>query len=233
MSKIIQFSTIGALMAGHLQGEWCLNNINHQNAFGLGCSELINGELTIFQGNIWEGTAKETLHSLNKHHLLPFIQLTEFNPEKTCHITNINHHNIEKLLNDEINSQNIFLAICIEAIFEEVTFRQPQRATKNDRQVSEIAASQLINTSYNIQGRLIGFWTPELYGRISVPGFHFHFIDDKESITGHVLGYKAKHAILSFEEKQTIEITNPTSQNYKQLKIDVTKLDHLITKIEK
>lgn len=233
MSKIIQFSTIGALMASHLQGEHCLRGINNNDAFGLGCSELINGELTIFQGKAWEATANESVHLLNRQDLLPFFQITEFHPEIVFRVKNINFENANKLLAEKININNIFLAISIEAKFKEVTIRRPQRSNKKDRTSTEVAESQYVNSFQDIQGRLIGFWTPELYGRISVPGFHFHFINEEKNISGHVLGFKAEDAIMSFEEKQTLEITNPTSDQYKELKIDLSKLDGLINRIEK
>lgn len=233
MSKIIQFSTIGALMAGHFRGECCLQEFSHPHAFGLGCSEEINGELTIFQGEFWEATAGEALKTLGNQHRVPFIQMTEFHPEYTYEVQDISHHNAQRWLAEKISNQNVFLAICIEAEFEKVVVRRPQRATQGERKIAEVAKAQQVDTLRHIKGRLIGFWTPELFGRISVPGFHLHFIDDERKQSGHVLEYYAKSSLLSLEEKQTIEITNPASQNYKELNIDITKLDQLIHQIEK
>ncbi|WP_411813592.1 acetolactate decarboxylase [Erwinia tracheiphila] len=51
-----------------------------------------------------------------------------------------------------------------------------------------------------MKGKLVGFWTSELYGHISVHGFHF--IDEKQQISGHVLFYHAEEAIVSYEESR-------------------------------
>lgn len=233
MSKIVQFSTIGALMAGHFRGECCLEDINHPRAFGVGCSAELNGELTIAEGQFWEATAGTALHNLDQQSKVPFIQLTEFIPQRAVDVENISQLNAEQLLEQQIDKQNVFVAVCIEATFEEMIIRRPQPNNGKQRGITEVAGAQQVDTHHNIQGRLIGFWTPELFGRVSVPGFHFHFLNYASDISGHVLEYRASRAQLSFEEKPTIEITNPTSQSYKELIIDVAKLDRLISQVEK
>jgi len=66
-----------------------------------------------------------------------------------------------------------------------------------------------------------------------VPGFHFHFIDEKQKNSGHVLEFSASQAQLSFQEKQTIEITNPHSDEYRNMNIDLLSLDKSIELVEK
>jgi len=92
MSKIVQFSTIGALMAGYFRGEYDSTALKRPHAFGLGCSQGINGELTIFQGKIWEATAGEALHLLGQQEV-PFLQVTEFAAERTVQVNHIDQHN--------------------------------------------------------------------------------------------------------------------------------------------
>jgi acetolactate decarboxylase len=234
MGKIVQFSTIGALMSGYFSGEFSLHDeLSQRHAFGLGCSDGANGELTIFNGVLWEATADEELHNPDKHEKVPFVQITSFRPEKSCDVENISHENAEQLLGEEIRNENIFLAICIEARFDKLVIRRPRRAGKCKRTVREIVQSQQVDTLYDIHGKLIGFWTPELFGRISVPGFHFHFINKEENISGHVLEYYASKGIMQFEEKQTIEITVPLSDNYKNININIPGLDKIIHQVEK
>ena len=232
MSKIIQFSTIGALMAGYFRGEYDASALKHPDAFGLGCSQGINGELTIFQGKVWEATAGEAPHLLRQE-MLPFLQVTEFVPERTASVVNIDQHNAEQHLNQFIPLQNIFLAVCIEATFDHLVIRRPQPASDIPRDINDFARTQQEDTLNNINGYLIGFWTPALFGRISVPGFHFHFIDEKRNNSGHVLEFSAKKAILKYQEKQTIEVTNPGSAEYKNMTIDLSSLDKSIEHVEK
>lgn len=234
MSKIFQFSTIGALMAGYFVAEHRLADYCSSRAFGLGCSTEISGEITLFEGVAYEATAGEPLHPFAASSCVPFVQVTDFEAEQQHAVTNITHQNAPQWLTRFTLPQNIFLAVLIEGTFEELVIRRPQRVAEHGRHdVKEMAATQRIDTHHDIAGRLIGFWTPELYGRISVPGFHFHFLDRDKKISGHVLKFHAEQATLSFQEKQTIEITQPSSRAYKELKIDLSALDALIGKIEK
>lgn len=235
MSKITQFSTIGALMAGYFQPEQSLESLScaGTHAFGLGCSAQISGELTIWGGRIHEATAGETLHCLSVETALPFVQVTPFSPQARHGIGPVTHDSAARALRRFINPDNIFLAVCIEATFDRLVLRRPQRATGGSRTVDEVAACQKVDHHEAIAGRLIGFWTPELFGRISVPGFHFHFLDHDETISGHVLEFAATEAMLSFEEKTSIEIRNPTDQAFRDHAIDVASLDEMIHRIEK
>jgi len=232
MSKIVQFSTIGALMSGYLRGECDITTLHHPHAFGLGCSQGINGELTIFQGKIWEATAGQAPHP-SHHHDVPFVQVTEFSADGTLPLSDINQDNIERHLEQHLAMQNIFLAVCIEATFEHLLIRRPQPVTDTRRSISDFAATQQEDSLPGAEGHLIGFWTPLLFGRVSVPGFHFHFIDNQNENSGHVLEFSAHAAQVSYQEKQTIEITNPHSDEFKKLNIDIAALDKVIDNVEK
>jgi len=233
MSKITQFSTIGALMAGHFRGEAPLSAFCSHRAFGLGCSAEISGELTIHDGQVHEATAGEALHCLPPEAEIPFVQVTDFAPQQERAVTSITHDNAQEQLSRFIRPDNIFLAVSISGSFEHLVLRRPHRADGGSRSVDEVAASQKVDRYEGIAGRLIGFWTPELFGRVSVPGFHFHFLDETSQISGHVLEFSAHKAVLSFEEKTTIEIVNPASEIFRALKIDVGALDEMIHRIEK
>jgi len=232
MSKIVQFSTIGALMSGYSRGECDISTLNHPHAFGLGCSQGINGELTIFEGKIWEATAGKPPHP-SHHRDVPFVQVTEFQADDTFQISDINQDNIEQHLKQHIALQNIFLAVCIEATFKHLLIRRPQPATDSNRSIGDFAATQQEDSLKHVQGHLIGFWTPALFGRISVPGFHFHFIDYKNENSGHVLEFSSDSAQVCYQEKQTIEITNPHSDDFKKIDIDISVLDNAIDRVEK
>ncbi|MDR6182896.1 acetolactate decarboxylase [Asaia bogorensis] len=238
MSRITQFSTIGALMAGHLQAEQKIASLCacHETGFGLGCSAGLNGELTICDGRVYEATAGEPLHVLPQHDAVPFVQITAFKSQFQVEVENITHETAYDRLCTLIAPDNIFMAVSVTGLFDHLVLRRPHRAvgeSDQHRDVEAVAASQKIDRFEGIRGRLIGFWTPALFGRISVPGFHFHFLDDERRISGHVLEFAASHATLSAEEKPTIEITNPQSDSFRNRTIETDKLDDMIHRIEK
>lgn len=232
MSKITQFSTIGALMSGHFQGDFTLGKIDNKRLFGIGCSCGISGELTICEGEFWEATADEKLHRLKDNHI-PFVQLTEFEADSSFHAAHVSDDNLASQFNQYLPINNIFLAVNVTAVFDQIKIRRPQRDESLSRSVTEMSEAQQEDTLTAISGQLIGFWTPELFGRISVPGFHFHFINDEKTISGHVLSFKADAALVDYQIKESIEIKNPNSEAYRNLNINITALDELIGSVEK
>ncbi|MBT0723091.1 acetolactate decarboxylase [Rosenbergiella sp. S61] len=232
MSKITQYSTIGALMSGHFAGDFSVKSTHSPTLFGLGCSCGISGELTVCGGEFWEATAGESLHQLDDRQL-PFLQVTDFVAENSLKATGINDKNLEHRLSEQLAINNIFLAVNVKSRFDEVVIRRPQRDESQTRTVQEMSDSQQVDTHHNIAGQLIGFWTPALFGRISVPGFHFHFLSDDRKISGHVLSFTAANAVVDYQVKHSIEINNPTSEAYNTLDIDVAQLDQLISHVEK
>lgn len=232
MSKIIQFSTIGALMSGFTDGDLYLEELHNDHLFGLGCSCGVSGELTVYEGDVWEATAGEKV-SLLKNSFIPFIQLTEFKPDRSFNCVQVDDQNFAQKLNQHIPIANIFIAVNLRAKFDEIVIRRPQRTQDTDRTISEMAETQQVNQLSEIKGQLIGFWTPELYGRISVPGFHFHFLSDDKKISGHVLSFRAEDAIAYFQAKDTIEIKNPMSEKYLHMDLDLKALDDVIDDVEK
>ncbi|WP_042958478.1 acetolactate decarboxylase [Erwinia tasmaniensis] len=232
MSKIVQFSTIGALMSGFVDGEFDFDAHKNEKMFGIGCSEGMNGELTISNGEAWEATAGEDVHKISKK-LVPFIQITNFESENSFECDFLDEENTASILKKKLNIENVFIAINIHAIFNELKIRTPQKSNSKGRTALDMVNEQDVSSLTNIRGQLIGFWTPEIYGRISVPGFHLHFLSDDKKTSGHVLQYHANKAIFHFQVKNTIEIKNPTNKKYMDMSINVDLLDSLISKVEK
>ncbi|HCQ3777362.1 TPA: acetolactate decarboxylase [Escherichia coli] len=232
MSKIFQFSTISALMSGFESGDFELDTCNNDKLFGIGCSCGVSGELTIVNGKAWEATAKEPVHMLYRDNV-PFVQVTDFVMDDSFECCDVDEKNMALILHDKINAKNSFVAVNVHANFETIKIRRPQRRVGEEYEsMLEVSDSQEIDCLANISGQLIGFWTPEVYGRISVPGFHFHFLSNDEINSGHVLSYHANKAVIYYQIKDSIEIKNPSSDEYRSMNIDLNNIDALIKKVE-
>ena len=232
MSKITQYSTIGALMSGHFVADFSLAESHSSTLFGIGCSCGVSGELTIYQGKFWEATAGEAVHRLQDSRV-PFLQVTDFVAEKTFTTLELTDENIAQRLTQQQPIDNTFFAVNITSCFDQVVIRRPQRDPDPSRTIEEMSETQQVDTLHGIEGQLIGFWTPELFGRLSVPGFHFHFLSDYRQLSGHVLSFRTTTATVRYQPKHSIEISTPTSDDYAQLNIDISLLDKRISKVEK
>ncbi|MCF8999170.1 acetolactate decarboxylase [Acinetobacter nectaris] len=232
MSKIYQFSTIGALMSGYFYPDQDVSEVCSCSSIGLGCSEKLNAELTISDGKLYTATAEKSLESHTSALFVPFYQVTNFNNYKQYQILETTQDTLEQTIKHIILLKNNFVAVKIKAHFTNLVLRRPYASDKM-RNIEDVSNNQLVSQYKDISGCLIGFWTPELFGRISVPGFHLHFLSDDLMISGHVLSYHFDSAELQIEEKRTIEIMNPNRSEFAELDINLQLLDGLISKVEK
>ena len=58
------------------------------------------------------------------------------------------------------------------------------------RRLAKISESQPEFYQENVQGTLVGFFTPELFQGVAAAGFHLHFIDDTRKFGGHVMDFE-------------------------------------------
>lgn len=233
--KITQFSTIGALMAGHHCGEFHIPLGTPGFTFGLGCSDLVNAEVTIRRGVAYTASAAQPVGRLTATDVTPFIQVTDFNPDATVREQGLTMENLPEAFRKHVpHPDNTFYAIQIHAAFDSITVRRPQVvAPGTTRTMLELAKEQEVDAREGIKGYVVGLWTPTVFGRVSVPGFHLHFVDESEKVSGHVLQFKAATAELAYEEKSSIEIMTPTSEAYRKSVVDLGSLDGTIHKVEK
>lgn len=231
MTKIYQFSTIGALMSGYFLPDEDIYKVCSCSSIGLGCSANLNAEMTIFNGTPYTATAEQSTETPKAPLDVPFYQVTDFNNFHEYNIGEASFKTLEQFVRTVMPLNNNFIALRIEAIFHTLKLRRPY-SSNSERSIQEVSGNQEVLTYDEIKGHLIGFWTPEMFGRISVPGFHLHFLSDDKSTSGHVLDYHFSSAILQIEEKNVIEITHPTTEKFKDLNINVENLDDTIRKVE-
>ncbi|MBF7688088.1 acetolactate decarboxylase [Acinetobacter rathckeae] len=232
MNKIYQFSSIGALMSGYFKPDQNVYEVCTCSSIGLGCSELLNAEVTIVNGIVYTATAGRPTQHQTPPFYTPFYQVTDFSNFKEHQLCTVTQDTLEEALNHLMVLKNHFVAIRIYAVFKSITMRCPQ-ASETPRSIQDVSDHQKVSTYHDLKGCLVGFWTPEVFGRMSVPGFHLHFLSHDHSISGHVLAYETTSATLQFEEKPTIELTNPQTNAFNDLVIDLESLDAMIEHVEK
>lgn len=64
----------------------------------------------------------------------------------------------------------------------------------------EAARNQPEFTAENIQGTVVGFFTPKLFHGASAAGFHLHFISEDHQFGGHILDFGIKQGTVSWME---------------------------------
>ncbi|MEQ1965164.1 acetolactate decarboxylase [Xenorhabdus khoisanae] len=229
---INQYSTIHALVSGVFDGMFKISEISHGGSFGIGCSHALAGEMIALDDTYFEIQGAGNIRQLTDHEQLPFAQLTHFNPDDQFPVSHISKQDIYSKLSAQTNIDNIFVAIKIEGLFENVWFRRTNHQEKPYKPFIQAIAEQSEETLHDISGVMIGFWTPEHFQGISVAGIHLHFIDDARKNGGHVFGFQLKNGLLSYEMKQDVKIHLPNKNEYLNTDIKVSDLDDIIKRSE-
>ncbi|PIT58234.1 acetolactate decarboxylase [Snodgrassella alvi] len=228
---IVQFSTINALMAGLFDGVFSVEEAKKHGDFGLGCSHALAGEVVIDK-DFLEADGDKAVKVMDDDELLPFLQITTFQPDKVVDITDVSKDNLYTHLAHYLPLDNVFIAVKISGRFNKLKIRRPFAQQKPYPSVVKVFEQQVVDSVKDVSGTLIGFWTPEFFKELSVAGFHLHFIDTTRKLGGHVIDFMASKAELAFEGKQSIEIVLPEDEEYLRTNLKMDDLNNVIKQVE-
>lgn len=234
MSNVIQFSTIQALLVGLYDGVFSVQDVQKAGTIGLGCSCGIDGELVLTQQTCYVARAHQPLSILKAEDKIPFAQVAHFEPTLFKKIENITNKDIlNDLLIDFAQTENLFLGFRIQGKFKKIVLRQPPTGlSKPYPPMTEVFKDQTEQTLENIEGTLIGFWSPKAYQGVTVAGEHIHFIDTPHQQGGHVLDVNIEHANLEMQIYAGIDIRLSTDETFLKANLDYENIDEDIQQAE-
>jgi len=185
MSTLYQISTSSALVEGVYSGSVCSSVLLKHGDFGLGTFEGLDGEMVILDGQIYQVTGR--VRHRTDDFLVPFAAITHFRTKSSFEIDNVAClRGIELVCDQHRISDNLFYALRLNGIFETIHARAVHTVPKKIR-LLDAAKMQSEFHFENIEGTLVGFWSPRYSSSFSVPGYHFHFISKDRTKGGHVL----------------------------------------------
>ena len=190
-NQLSQVATIDALLAGAYDGIMNNEELHNFGNFGLGTFDKLNGEMIVYNGNIYQIKYDGTVVKNNGPASTPFAVVVNFETDEVTKVNEIN--NIEKLieeLSSKIENKNLPIAVKISGNFEFVKVRSVPAQTKPYRPLAEVVKDQSVFEYNNISGTLIGFLLPEYFKSFNVSGLHIHFLSDDETKGGHLLDLK-------------------------------------------
>jgi len=103
----------------------------------------------------------------------PFATMCHFQPILEEEIaTPMTYSAFERYLKLMLPSDNMFYAVHMKGWFQKVETRSVPR-TENYRPLAEATGDQKIRHFKDIEGHLVGFYTPSFVPSVNVPGYHF------------------------------------------------------------
>ncbi|KAJ5293641.1 hypothetical protein PENANT_c002G11015 [Penicillium antarcticum] len=215
-NNIYQYSILSALLDGICQTGTALKDALAQGDHGLGTVPGLNGEVVIVDGKAYHFPPGEQLRRVEVSDALPFVMITRFQPTFQKALSSLSLTSLPEALNPLLPSQqNCFLSIRLDGVFSQLTFRVIAGQCRPREPLSELAKRQEIVSLENIEGTLVGFWSPAFSGGFSVAGFHLHFLSKDETRGGHVTGFTGDVSLqAAVIDKYTVEL--PHNEEFNQ-----------------
>ena len=219
LHTLFQVSTSGALVRGVYQRAVSVEVLKQHGDFGLGTFDDLDGEMAVLEGHVYQARADGTVREVPDSVTAPFAVITKFQPDARGQIPCVG--SLEELVaqcDQYRESSNLFFAIRIDGHFDYVHTRAV-RAT--NQPLVQAAAAQPEFSFRQVDGTLVGIWSPAFSSALSVPGYHLHFLSSDRTKGGHVLDCSGCSLALQVEKLTEFHISLPESEEF--LKADLSK----------
>lgn len=207
-------SPINALLEGFYRDDITIRTLKEKGDFGIGTFNNLDGELVAFGGQYFQLDLDGNAHRVPDDMKTPFSTVCPFHPMLSDEIANpCSYEEFTAQLKNMLPSDNMFYAIHMEGRFRTVKTRSVPR-TENYHPLSEATDHQKLRHFQDVEGHLIGFYTPSFVPSVNVPGYHFHFIDKTFSAGGHLLTCEPERLDIRLQLFFSMELTLPKTLDY-------------------
>ncbi len=218
---LFQVSTTGALVEGIYDGVVSVGTLKEHGDFGLGTFADLDGEMVVLDGRAFHARPDGTVVRAPDGALVPFAVVTRFRSERSAVVEPCpSLVALESKLDAQRDSANIFFAVRVDGLFDFVKTRVACK-TAPDTKLVEAAAHQAEFEYKDVEGSLVGFWTPYYATTVGAPGYHLHFLSNDRRIAGHLLDCGARTLHAQLQHEADVRIAIPETAHF--LKADLTR----------
>jgi acetolactate decarboxylase len=184
---LFQVSTAGALVAGLSGGAVSAAVILQHGDFGLGTFAALEGEMIVVDGRVYRAKGDGEVLEAELGALAPFAVVTRFAPDIDTTICSASTlQRLYELCDVARASSNLSFAVRLDGRFESVHTRaMPLRQAH--AHVVDATEMQQTCTFTDVDGTLVGIWSPGVSRALCEPSYHFYFLSQDRTKGGHLL----------------------------------------------
>jgi len=218
---LFQVSISGALVAGVYDREVSVKSILEHGDFGLGTFANLDGEMVVLDGRVYQVQGSGRVSEAAPDAGAPFAVVTHFSPQIDVETESLaSFKDLEDRCDKCRNSGNIFYAVRLDGHFRRVRTRAVNPPEPGTRLVEAAKAQNEFNFT-DIDGTLVGLWSPGFSSAFSISGYHFHFLSNDRQHGGHLLDVEAGPLRLKVEALMDFHLALPESEAF--LRADLSK----------
>ena len=186
--KIFQYSSKSGLLENNYIGDLTIGEIKKNGDFGLGTFNMVDGEMVISEGNVYQVKTDGAINNMENSVLSPFVVTKFFNADTSIILpNNISLDSLKATIKYLVEEANVPLAIKVTAKFKTLKSRSVDKVEDESVTLQEIVANQTEFDFTDVEGTVIGFWYPQYFDGVNFPGFHLHVLLNNFSGGGHLL----------------------------------------------
>lgn len=213
--SVYQVSTIPALIRGDYEGPWSCGQLKQKGDLGLGTFNGLDGELVMFDGDVYQGRMDGGCSKMPDSVLVPFAAVTFFEPNQMFELVDIKDYDTLKAeLEKRLPSANLPYAFRIHANFKSVSYRSVPLQQRPYKPLTQVVKDQHVSRHENERGTLVGFWLPAYFAGVNVSGFHLHYISGDRKSAGHLLGLEADRLSVAVDQCHGLELDLPRQGDF-------------------
>ena len=212
---LTQVSTIEILLAGGYYGWASVGDMAAYGDFGLGTFLHLDGEMIQADGTVFQVTADGAVHQPAGEAGTPFYVTTPFETDQTIEIGGwVDFPGLQSQLAASLPSQNMIYAVRIRGRFDSLKTRSVPAQSLPYPPLGEVVKTQPTFAFEDVEGTLVGFYFPDSFAKINVPGFHFHFINQDKTGGGHVLELQASNLTAEVDVTTNFQLILPEAAEF-------------------
>jgi acetolactate decarboxylase len=220
LHTIFQVSTSRALVQGVYQKAVASDRLLCHGDFGLGTFDELDGEMVVLEGVVYQVRGDGSVHRIDGSVGTPFATVLYFTPDEDVALPNLESFaELCAICDQHRDSQNVFYAFRVDGIFSYIHTRAMRR-TQSGVSLKTAAATQPEFQFKDVEGTLVGFWSPQFVGSVDIPGYHFHFLSKDRTKGGHVLECAGNDLRLQVERVREFHLSLPDTEEF--LRADLT-----------
>ena len=189
---VTQVSVIDAVLAGGYDGEITIRDFLRYGDTGIGTFDRLDGEAIILDGRVYQVKADGLVYQAPADTELAYASIVPFAPTLKMEVNSlVDFPRLQQLVGKMVANSNLLYAIKVKGSFRKMRVRSVPAQAQPYPPLAEVVKNQVVfNYDDDLEGTLVGFYTPSYMKNLGVSGYHFHFLASDKKCGGHVLDFE-------------------------------------------
>lgn len=230
-ARLFLSAPVNALAEGIYEEETLVSSLLDEGDFGIGTFNGLEGEMAVLDGRAWQIGSDAVPRPASGELRTPFACVTSFRADTTetfdeQALRSLGQPELFPLLERLLPSPNMAYAVRVDGLFRDVHVRCIAPA-RSGEPLARAARRQKEYVRDELEGTLMGFFTPQFMSSLSVPGFHLHLLDRARSFGGHLMSAAPAHVTIELAHLPRLELALPQTLDYLSADLSTDRREEL------